>query len=253
MTDALAAAYLKIEELERELAQRDAASAEAVEELDKLSYGISHDLRSPLRAIGGFAQMLEEDCSAALDDNGRRYVSVIRAGAGKIERQIEGLLTYARVGRQPLTVGQVDMSTLARRALEAAGSVEDIAGIAVPPLPEARGDADLLYHVWHNLLANALSFSSRTPARRIEIGGERAQEESVWHVRDNGAGFDMRYAQKLFGMFQRLHGEDEFPGVGAGLAIVRRIVTRHGGRVWAEGSPGGGACFYFALPDGRER
>lgn len=252
MTDTLAAAYRRIEELERRLAEGETALAAAVAELDSFSYGISHDLRSPLRAVTGFAQMLEEDCGAALDDNGRRYVSVIRASAGKLERLIEALLTYARLGRQPLNRTAVDMAALARRAVGEAGGESAASQIAVPALPNASGDADLLYHVWHNLLANAFVSTRRSPRRSIEIAGRRAEGESIWSIRDNGAGFDMRYAQKLFGMFQRLHTDEEFPGIGSGLAIARRIVSRHGGRIWAEASPGEGATFHFALPDGRE-
>jgi len=244
MADTLDAAYRRIETLERALAERDA-------ELDSFSYGISHDLRSPLRAIGGFAQMLDEDCAASLDDNGRRYVQVIRDSAHKLERLIEGLLAYSRVGRQPIRPGIVDMTTLARRALKAASSGRSgpAPEIILHELPQASGDPDLLYHVWNNLLTNALTYTSRTAAPRIEISGAHAEGETSWQIRDNGAGFDMRYAPKLFGMFQRLHTEDEFPGAGTGLAIVRRIVTRHGGRVWAEGAAGQGASFYFSLPN----
>jgi light-regulated signal transduction histidine kinase (bacteriophytochrome) len=249
MADTLAEAYRRIEELERQLAHRDAELAAAGEELDRLAYGVSHDLRSPLRAVGGFAQMLEEDCGAALGENGGRYLGVIRSSAAKLERQIAALLEYARLARQPLQAATVNMTALARRAVEASGAAA--ASIEVPELPDAGGDPDLLYHVWHNLLANALTYTGRSAAPRIEIGGCRGQGESIWSVRDNGAGFDMRYAQKLFGMFQRMHGDEEFPGTGTGLAIARRILTRHGGRIWAESSPGQGACFHFALPDAR--
>lgn len=252
MADTLGEAYRRIGELERQLARRDAELAEAAREMDGLAYGISHDLRSPLRAVGGFAQMLEEDCGASLDENGRRYVTVIRASAGKLERLIEGLLAYARTGRQPLKCGPVDMTALARRAVEAAGGAAASAAIVVPALPGASGDPDLLYHVWHNLLVNALTYTSRSALPRIEIGSSQGQGETIWYVRDNGVGFDMRYAQKLFGMFQRMHGDDEFPGVGTGLATARRILARHGGRIWAEATPESGACFYFALPERRE-
>lgn len=243
MPDTLDEAYRRIEALERELTARDA-------ELDSFSYGISHDLRSPLRAIGGFAQMLEEDCAASLDETGRRYLDVIRASTHKLERQIESLLEYSRLSRQELKPGEVDMEALARRAWQAILASGEPAAVefVVGQMPVARGDADLLYHVWQNLLDNALKFSGQHAAPRIEIGGARAEGEWSWYVRDNGAGFDMRYASKLFSLFQRLHPEAEFPGVGAGLAIARRIVARHGGRVWAEATPQGGACFQFSLP-----
>jgi len=233
----------RIEALQAALAERDA-------ELASLSYGISHDLRSPLRAISGFSQMLEEDCAAQLPEEGRRYLQTIRDSVRKLERGIESLLTYSRLAQLPLNPARVDMTALARRALAASltGREGPVPEIVLHELPEASGDPDLLYHVWNNLTANALTYTGRTAAPRIEIGGSRATGETIWTIRDNGAGFDMRYALKLFGLFQRLHTEAEFPGVGAGLAIVRRIITRHGGRVWAEGSAGQGACFYFSLP-----
>jgi light-regulated signal transduction histidine kinase (bacteriophytochrome) len=247
MADALAEALRRIEDLESRLAQSEAALKDAGEELDRLAYGISHDLRSPLRAVGGFAQMLQEDCGAALNENGSRYVQVIRASVEKLERLIAGLLEYNRISRQSLNHARVDMTALARRALEATGAAETT---EVADLPEAGGDSDLLYIVWHNLLANARTFTGRSASPRIEIGGRRAAGETTWYVRDNGAGFDMRYAQKLFGIFQRMHGDDEFPGTGTGLAIARRIMTRHGGRIWADATPGEGACFQFSLPEG---
>jgi light-regulated signal transduction histidine kinase (bacteriophytochrome) len=250
VADPLGEAHRRIEALERELAERQAAAAAAAAELESLSYGISHDLRSPLRAVGGFAQMLEEDCSQVLGEDGRRYVAMIRAGAHKLERLIEALHAYSSVGRQPLEAATVDMGELAQRALQAAlaGRGGPAPRVQIGELPRAGGDPDLLYHVWHNLLGNALHYTGRTAEPRIEIGGSRGTGEAVWFVRDNGAGFDMRYASKLFGMFQRLHPEKDFPGVGAGLAVARRIVARHGGRIWAEAAPGQGACFRFSLP-----
>ena len=252
MADELAQARTRIAQLEKQVAELEAASKLADGELDQLAYGISHDLRSPLRAVGGFSEMLEEDCGAKLDENGRRYLSVIRASAGKLERMIAGLLEYSRVCRQQLRPDAVDMEALARRAVEKVGSPDTAAFQPIPSLPPAGGDAELLYHVWHNLLANALTFSGQSASPRIEIGGRREQGECVWYVRDNGVGFDMQYAGKLFGIFQRMHGDEEFPGAGTGLATVRRIVTRHGGRVWAEARVDEGACFFFALPDSRE-
>jgi light-regulated signal transduction histidine kinase (bacteriophytochrome) len=248
--DTLEAAHLRIEDLERALAEREAAAAAAAAELESLSYGISHDLRSPLRAVGGFAQMLEEDCGPALGEDGRRYVEMIRAGAHKLDLLVDAMHAYSSVARQPLEPATVDMGELARRALQAAlaGREGPAPQVQFGELPPADGDPQLLYHVWHNLLGNALRYTGRTAAPRIEIGGSRGTGEAVWFVRDNGAGFDMRYASKLFGMFQRLHPEKEFPGVGAGLAIARRIVVRHGGRIWAEAAPGRGACFQFSLP-----
>lgn len=225
---------------------------EALErELDGLSYGVSHDLRSPLRAVIGFARMLEEDQGVRLDADGRHYLQVIRDSAGKLEKLIDGLAAYLRFGCQPMQPIPVDMTALAHRAMQASlgGRAGPLPNIVIHDLPQARGDPDLLYYVWNNLTTNALTYTGSTAAPYIEIGGSRGAREPTWYIRDNGAGFDMRYAPKLFGMFQRLHSEREFPGVGTGLAIVRRIVNRHGGRVWAEGSPGQGACFYFSLPE----
>ena len=219
-------------------------------ELESFSYSVSHDLRAPLRAIDGFALMLEEDYAARLDEEGKRFLSVIRTNSQKMGILIDDLLALSRIGRQGLSTGNVAMASLAQEviheALDACG--RPCTQIELAPLPAVHGDHSLLRQVWVNLISNALKYTSRAGQPRIEVSGYRDGTEVVYRVQDNGAGFDMRYYDKLFGVFQRLHRDDEFSGTGVGLAIVQRIVKRHHGRVWAEGKPGAGAAFYFALP-----
>ena len=236
-------------ELRRQAAQLEAAN----KELESFSYSVSHDLRAPLRAVDGYAQMLEEDYAATLDDEGRRLLGVIRGEAARMGQLIDDLLAFSRTGRQALQMDAVDMAALAREtAAQAAGDYPH-AMVEVGALPAARGDRALLKQVWHNLIGNALKYSGRRPQPRVEVGGRANGEEAEFWVRDNGAGFDPRYAGKLFGVFQRLHSAEEFPGTGVGLAIVQRVVARHGGRVRAEGAPDGGACFTFTLPPAEAR
>ena len=216
-------------------------------ELEAFSYSVSHDLRAPLRAIDGYARMLEEDYGGAIDAEGRRLLGVVRASSLKMGQLIDDLLAFSRLGRQEPAKRPVDMTDLVREVVGEStvvnGAVVDLAA-----LPPATADRSLMKQVWANLVGNALKYSSKSAAPRVEIGGREENGEARYWVRDNGVGFDMRYAAKLFGVFQRLHRAEEFAGTGVGLAIVQRIVTRHGGRVWAEGQPGKGACFYFALP-----
>ena len=227
-------------------AQLEAAN----QELESFSYSVSHDLRAPLRAVDGYAQMLDEDYRAQLDGEGRRLLGVVRGEAKRMGQLIDDLLVFSRTGRQRIDPLPVDMAHLAREA--AAEAARDYPGtpVRIGELPAASGDRALLKQVWANLIGNALKYSSKVAAPRVEVGGRANGAEHEYWVRDNGAGFDARYADKLFGVFRRLHGETEFPGTGIGLAIVRRVVTRHGGRVWAEGKPGAGACFGFALSQG---
>ena len=228
-------------------------------ELESFSYSISHDLRIPLRAIDGYAQMMEEDYADRLDDEGRRLLTVIRDNSSRMGTLIDDLLSFSRVGRSTVSAGPLDMNVIVTQVVEALGAPDaeerDLAGIGpvaqvvhVGPLPHAWGDAALIKQVWINLLANALKYSSRCTAPAVDVTGQVRGELAVYSVSDNGVGFDMRYVGKLFGVFQRLHGNSEFPGTGVGLAIVRRIVTRHGGQVWAEGALGQGATFRFSLP-----
>jgi len=235
-------------ELESRVEERTAELKEANKDLESFSYSVSHDLRAPLRAVDGYAQMLEEDYGERLDDEGKRLLATVRGRAAQMGRLIDDLLAFSRLGRKPMAVGDVDMKTLAREVIEELRSEYPKGEVALAELQPTRGDRALLKQVWSNLIGNAFKYSAKTPQPRIEIGcGAEAGETTYW-VRDNGAGFDMRYAAKLFAVFQRLHREDEFPGTGVGLAIVQRILARHGGRAWAQGKPGEGACFHFALP-----
>jgi len=228
-------------------------TAEAAnKELESFSYSVSHDLRAPLRAIDGFSRILLEEYGEKLDDEGQRLLGVLLTNTAKMGHLIDDLLAFSRLGRKPLRASRVDMNALVggvlREALAASGSPPNC---TVHPLPDAVGDPALLQQVWVNLISNAIKFTSRAERPEIEVGARDEENAVVYWVRDNGAGFDMRYAGKLFGVFQRLHRDAEFPGTGVGLAIVQRIVARHGGSVRAEGAVGAGASFEFSLPKRR--
>jgi signal transduction histidine kinase len=236
-------------ELERLVAERTAQLETSNKELESFSYSISHDLRSPLRAIDGFSRILTEDYGDRLDDEGRRLLGVVRDNGRKMGELVDDLLGFSRLSREPLSTAAIDMKRLVGEVLgELQVSGEKPPRLVLGALPPARGDATLLKQVWANLLGNATKFSGRRERPVVEVSGHEDGTESVYCVKDNGAGFDMRYYDKLFGVFQRLHSEAEFSGSGVGLAIVQRIVTRHGGRVWAEGKVDEGAAFYFSLP-----
>jgi signal transduction histidine kinase len=241
-------------DLERRVAERTAQLETSSKELEDFTYTVSHDLRAPLRAIDGFSRILEEDYGGKLDDEARRLIGVVRENARKMGQLIDDLLTFSRLGRNPIAAAGIDMEALARSALAEIGApaAAGRARIEIHPLPEAWGDAAAIKQVWMNLLSNAVKFSGKRERPLIEVSGADDGANEVYCVKDNGAGFDMQYYNKLFGVFQRLHGNDEFPGTGVGLAIVRRIVSRHGGRVWAEGKVDEGAAFYFSLPKGRQ-
>jgi signal transduction histidine kinase len=234
-------------ELEARVQSRTAELEASNKELESFSYSVSHDLRAPLRAVDGYARMLEEDHGARLDGEGRRLLAVVREASMRMGQLIDDLLAFSRLGRQEPSRRPLDMTALAREVLAELNSGAR-AHVELSALPAASADPALLKQVWSNLVSNALKYSGKRQDPRIEVGGRDAPGESVYWVRDNGVGFDMRYADKLFGVFQRLHRADEFPGTGVGLAIVQRVVARHGGRVWAESKPGEGACFYFSLP-----
>jgi signal transduction histidine kinase len=222
-------------------------------ELEAFSYSVSHDLRAPLRAIDGFSQILQEDYEHVLDDEAVDYLGRVRAASGHMATLIDDLLNLSRVGRRPLRRERVDLASLAKEIVEELreSQPERKVEFVAPESIVAWGDASLLKVALENLLGNAWKFTARKEGARIEFGADRKPgpglSSPVYYVRDNGAGFDQTYADKLFGAFQRLHGQDEFEGTGIGLATVARIVHRHGGRVWAEGKVGEGATFYFTL------
>jgi PAS domain S-box-containing protein len=234
--------------IERELEMLNRRLEAANKELESFSYSVSHDLRAPLRAVDGYALMLEEEYAGRLDEEGRRLLAVVREEAARMGQLIDDLLAFSRTGRKAMESAPVDMKALAAEAVAELSREHPAAAVEISDLPRATGDRALLKQVWANLVGNALKYSSKNPAPRVQIGGARNGAEVEFWVRDNGAGFDPRYAGKLFGVFQRLHRADEFPGTGVGLAIVGRVVARHGGRVWAEGKPKEGARFCFALP-----
>jgi light-regulated signal transduction histidine kinase (bacteriophytochrome) len=222
----------------------------SVQDLECLSCGLVHDLRSPMLAIDGYASMLEQEYAERLDEDMRRYLRLIHERCQRVNRLIKGHLAYARLDAQPVDRVDVDMGQLARSASDDA--LSDHCGSApqliIQHLPAARGDPGLLYQAWLNLVGNAVKYSSKAAAPRIEIEGWENGAESVYLVRDNGAGFDMHATEDLFGLFKRLHSSRDYPGTGIGLAVVRRVVSGHQGRVWAEGEPSKGATFYFSLP-----
>jgi len=235
-----------------QLRERSEALAAVNQELEAFSYSVSHDLRSPARAIDGFARIIEEEHASQLDAEGHRLLGVVRSNSQRMGKLIDDLLAFSRLGRKHLTRAPVDMRALAQRALDSAshGAQATKAAISIGPVAAAHGDSDMLLQVWTNLLDNAIKYTGRTAAPQVHVDSYDSAGEIVYRIRDNGAGFDMRFYDKLFGVFQRLHGASEFPGTGVGLAIVKRVVDRHGGRVWAEGAPDRGATFYFALPRG---
>jgi PAS domain S-box-containing protein len=244
------AAELRIRTLNGELSQRSQLLESSNRELEHFSYSVAHDLRAPLRAIDRFAGLLEEQFADRLDQKGLRYLNLIHAASVRMGRLIGDLLEFARLGRQVLERAQVDMTALVKRAVAEAIAARDQSAprVIVEDLPAVRGDRQQLLLVWINLLDNAVKYTSRVGAPQIAIWAERNAAEIIYHVRDNGIGFDMQYYDKLFAVFQRLHSNPDYPGTGVGLAIAQRIIARHGGRLWAQSEPGKGATFSFALP-----
>jgi len=248
----------KFRQLNTELEQR---VAERTAELEGFAYSVSHDLRVPLRAIDGFSRLVLKRYEEKLDDEGKRLLNVVRDNTKKMGQLIDDILAFSRAGRLEIKTVEADMEALVREVwqdIESSMADREVR-LDIKPMPKARGDAAMLRQVWINLLGNAAKFTNSRTIARIEIGGSSGQatngagSECTFYVKDNGVGFDQQYADKLFGVFQRLHGVEEFEGTGIGLAIVKRIVARHGGRVWAEGRVNEGATFYFALPILREK
>jgi PAS domain S-box-containing protein len=237
-------------ELEQRVKRRTAQLETANRELESFSYSVSHDLRAPLRAIDGFSRILLKDHADHLDAEGQRLLDIIRANTRNMSQLIDDLLTFSRLGRRKVKVAALDMENLVRTVVEELQNTlgDRIVEWNLKPLPATRGDRALMHQVWVNLLDNALKFTRSQKAAVIEVGCRPVGDEDIFYVKDNGVGFDMQFAHKLFGVFQRLHRYEEFEGTGVGLALVQRIVQRHGGHAWGEGQVNGGACFYFSLP-----
>jgi signal transduction histidine kinase len=219
-------------------------------ELESFTYSVSHDLKGPLRAMDGYAAILKEEYEKVLNDEGKRLLSNIRRNAQNMARLIDSLLDLSRLGKKEIVKKMVDMNRLVEEALEelnpkdANGNLQ----VKVSDLPAVNGDVNLLKRVFVNLLSNAIKYSRKKEKPVVEVGAEVKNGEYIYYVKDNGAGFDSKYKEKLFGVFQRLHKASEFEGTGIGLAIVHRIISRSGGSVWAEGEVNKGASFYFSLP-----
>jgi len=243
-------AQVQITQLNADLQNRATQLEAANKELEAFSYSVSHDLRAPLRHIDGFVKLLNKQAGEALDERGRRYLDIVADSARQMGTLIDDLLVFSRMNRAELRQAKVSSDSLVHEAI--GGLQTEINGRTIhwkiTPLPEVEADPAMLRQVWVNLIANAVKYSRLRSPAEIEIGCSPGDGEHVFFVRDNGVGFDMQYAHKLFGVFQRLHRAEEFEGTGIGLANVRRIVHRHGGRTWAEGKIDGGATFFFSLP-----
>ena len=223
----------------------------ANKELEAFSYSVSHDLRAPLRHISGFVELLKGNTGSSFDEKGQHYLDIIEDSAGRMGMLIDDLLTFSRIGRAEFKKSQVKNNLLVQETIQElqAETANRQIEWKVGSLPEACGDLSLLRLVWINLISNAIKYTGPVPQTRIEIGAKPAEKETIFFIRDNGVGFDMKYADKLFGVFQRLHPANQFEGTGIGLATVQRIILRHGGRIWAESAVNQGATFYFSLPD----
>jgi signal transduction histidine kinase len=240
-----------IASLNRDLESQAIELRRANNDLEGFSYSVSHDLRAPLRAIHGFASLLAQQQPTKGDAESRHFLSRINENILRMSTLIDDLLEFSKCGRQPLEMSGLDMESLARTAAAEAVSAHESNAtpeIVIEALPPAWGDPHLLLQVWRNLLDNAVKYSSKVPAPRIRVSGREEGERVVFEVHDNGIGFDSRYSESLFGVFQRLHRISEYPGSGVGLAIVQRIVSRHDGQVWAHSEPNRGSTFSFALP-----
>lgn len=242
------------DELEQRVEKRTTQLQAANQELESFSYSVSHDLRAPLRAIDAYARILEEDYRGRIDDEGCRVLGVVRSEARRMGHLIDHLLQFSRLSRQSLQKVDIDTTLLAREVYEELCRQEPdrLVKFHLSPLPTVEADPTIFRQLWANLLGNAFKFTRGREPADIEVSGLLQGEEVIFFVKDNGAGFEMEYADKLFGVFQRLHGQDEFEGTGVGLALVQRIVHRHGGRTWAEGMLDHGATFYFSLPKRKE-
>ena len=240
----------KLNDLNRQLQKQSEKLEDANQELEAFAYSVSHDLRVPLRAIDGFSRILVEDYEDKLDEEGIRLLNIVRENTAKMGHLIDDILLLSRASRQEMLLNEIDMAALARSVYdEFQTDVTDRdVEFTVGDIPNAYGDRAMLGQVFQNLIGNAIKFTRNKNPAIIEVGGEKEGKEIVYYVKDNGAGFDMKYINKLFGLFQRLHSPEEFEGTGVGLSIVQRVIRRHGGSVWGEGAVGEGATIYFTLP-----
>ena len=238
------------DELEQKVIERTAQLESANKELGSFSYSVSHDLRAPIRAINGYAKILEEDYGDIFDLEGSKALDSIMHNSKKMGQLIDDLLAFSKLGRKQVTVSEINMTDLVRTVIEELliEDDENIPDFKINVLYPAEGDQSLIKQVWINLISNAIKYSKYKPETYIEIGSDVKDSLVIYYVKDNGAGFDVQYYDKLFGVFQRLHSQEEFEGTGIGLAIVQKIVNRHNGTVWAESKLNEGACFYFSLP-----
>jgi signal transduction histidine kinase len=240
----------KIKKLNRELLERAAALETANKELEAFSYSVSHDLRAPLRSIDGFSQAISEDYEGELDERGKDYLRRVRAAAQRMAHLIDDMLKLSRVARNEMESREIDLTGMAKDIAEKLRKLqpERQAEFIIQPDVKVRGDGRLFRIALENLFNNAWKYTSKHPSARIEFGSRTLDQERVFFIRDDGSGFDMKYAQRLFGAFQRMHTEEEFPGTGVGLAIVQRIIHRHGGKIWAESEVEKGSVFNFSIP-----
>jgi len=238
--------------LEAMVAERTAELEVANKELESFSYSVSHDLRAPLRSIHGYMNIFSEEYASRLDDEARRLMKIIQDNARKMGQLIDDLLSFSRLGRKELMKAHISMTDLASMVWDDLQKGEDHRDIqfTLLPMPVGYADSVTMRHVWENLLSNAIKYTRNKPRTVIEVGCKTDEGGNAYYVRDNGSGFDMQYYDKLFGVFQRLHSQEEFEGTGVGLAIVHRIISRHGGRVWAEAIPDEGATFFFTIAEG---
>jgi PAS domain S-box-containing protein len=237
------------EQLEEKVQQRTSELAVVVSELEAFSYSVSHDLRAPLRAVSGYSMMLKEDYELQLDAEANRIINVIVDNTKMMSQLIDDLLTFSKMARLEAVNANIDMTDLAERCVADFLKQEKSTDftITILPMSECKGDANMLKQVWFNLISNAFKYSAKKANPRIEVGSKDDDSYNIYYVRDNGAGFDMKYYNKLFCVFQRLHRNDEFEGTGLGLALIKRIVSKHRGDVWAEAAINVGATFYFSV------
>ena len=237
------------QKLEQSIEERTIELEAANKELESFSYSVSHDLRAPLRSIDGYSRVLIEDYNDKLDDEGKRLLKVITRNALRMGQLIDDLLAFSRIGKQNLTKVMLNMNYITESVAEELKAQQTRpTEITIKPMLSVEGDSSMLKQVLTNLISNAFKYSAKKDKSIVEIGSWKEDGNNIYYVRDNGAGFDMLYYDKLFGVFQRLHSANEFEGTGVGLALVHRIITKHGGKVWAEGKIDHGATFYFSLP-----